>query len=158
TAEADKTIQLYAELHPSSASISITSVPDGADVYINSQKSGITPFNLDNVNPGTYNILVAKDGYAPYTESVTIAKGDQIERNLILQKANTFIMVTSTPAGCNVYLNDTLKGTTPYSEANLPPGTYSLRLEADGYLPFSTSIQIEQGKSREYDFTLVKLP
>jgi hypothetical protein len=158
TAETDKTIQLYAELHPSSASISITSVPDGADVLLNNQKKGITPFTMDNVLPGTYSLIVMKDGFIPYTESITIAKGDLIQRDLVLQKADTYLMITSTPPGCNVYLNDILKGTTPYSEANLAVGTYSLRLEAAGYLPFSTTIQIEQGKTKEYDFSLVKLP
>jgi hypothetical protein len=158
TAEQDKTIELYAELLPSQASISITSVPDGADVFLNNQKKGITPFSLNNVDPGAYNLTVIKDGYVPYTETITIAKGGSVQRDLVLQKATTFLMITSTPSGCNVYLNDALKGTTPYSEANLAPGTYSLRLEATGYLQFSTSLQIEQGKTEKYDFSLVKLP
>ncbi len=157
-AEKDKTIELYAELHPSTSSIAITSVPDGADVFLNDKKQGVTPFNLDNLNPGTYNLNVSKDGYILYSEQVTIAKGDTIQRDLVLTKADTFISITTIPPGCSVYIDDVLKGTTPYTGANLSPGIYQLRLEYEGYLTFSSEIQVIKGKTQKYNFSLVKLP
>lgn len=149
---------LDAALLPSSASITITSVPDSAKVIVNDVEQGTTPFEMDNVEPGTYQILVIKDGYVPYSEDITIAKGDNVKRDLALKKASTFLMIDTTPEGADVYLNGTPKGQTLYAEANLAPGTYALRLVKDGYLEFSTEVDVVQGQTSDYSFALLKLP
>jgi hypothetical protein len=154
----DNPIVLEATLLPSSASITINSVPTGAKVIVNDVEQGTTPFEMDNVEPGTYQILVIKDGYVPYSEDITIAKGDKVERDLALKQASTFLMIDTIPEGADVYLNGSPKGQTPYAEANLAPGTYKLRLVKDGYLEFSTEVDVVQGQTSDYSYSLLKLP
>jgi hypothetical protein len=154
----NKTIVFEANLVPSVASITINSIPDGAKVIINGEEKGTTPFVMDNVEPGSYQILVIKDGYVPYQEGFNIAKGDYVKRDLALTKANTFLMIKSDPAGAKVYINGEYKGVTPYSEANLTSGEYSLRVIKDGYLEYSTEIEVFEGKTSVYSYPLLKLP
>ena len=154
----NKTIVFEANLSPSVASITINSIPDGAKVIINGEEKGVTPFVMDNVEPGSYQILVIKDGYVPYKEGFSIVKGDYVKRDLALTKANTFLMIKSDPTGAKVYINGEYKGATPYSEANLTPGEYSLRVVKDGYLEYSTEIEVIEGKTTVYSYPLLKLP
>jgi hypothetical protein len=152
------TVALDVSLSPSTASITINTVPDSAKVIINGVEKGVTPFIMNNVEPGNYQIKVIKDGYTPYAEGLVIAKGDNIKRDLALTKANTFLMIDSNPEGATVFINGENRGVTPYAEANLSPGTYSLRIVKDGYLEFSTEIEVLQDKTSDYSFPLLKLP
>jgi len=154
----NQTIKFFAELLPSSSSISIVSVPDAAKVFINNVEKGVTPLTIENLEPGEYELLVIKDGYVPYRESFTISKGDTIKRDLVLKKATTYLIINSVPEGATLYLNNELKGKTPYEELDLKPGIYSLRLTMDGYLEFSTEIEIVTGKISKFEFTLLKFP
>jgi len=151
------TVVLDASLVPSTASITINSIPDKAKVIINGEEKGTTPFVIDNVEPGDYQIEVIKDGYTTYSEGIVIAKGDSVKRDLALTKAETFLMIDSDPEGATVFINGTNKGGTPYAEANLSPGIYSLRLVKEGYLEYSTEIEVFKGKTSEYSFSLLKL-
>ena len=152
------TVVLDASLVPSTASITINSIPDKARVIINGEEKGTTPFIIDNVEPGDYQIEVIKDGYTTYSEGIVIAKGDSVKRDLALTKAETFLMIDSDPEGATVFINGKNKGGTPYAEANLSPGIYSLRIVKEGYLEYSTEIEVFKGKTSEYSFPLLKLP
>ncbi|MHB8052937.1 MAG: IPT/TIG domain-containing protein [Methanoregula sp.] len=46
--------------------------PDGATVYLNSTKVGTSTFTYGNATPGTYKVLVQKDGYKDYGGYVTV--------------------------------------------------------------------------------------
>jgi hypothetical protein len=157
-ASSGEILQLDALLIPSTTKIVITSVPDKATVQINGEEKGITPFEIAELPPGTYEIVVVLSGYVPYSEKVSIEKGQTVERNIALSKANTFLSIKTNPSECSVYINGELKGKTPYEEANIQPGTYTVKLEKEGYLPYSTEVTITKGKRQELNINLLKLP
>ncbi|MHB2019437.1 MAG: PEGA domain-containing protein [Candidatus Xenobia bacterium] len=51
----------------------VGSTPAGADVLINGQAIGLTPFVMDNMKPGRYVVVIRKAGYSPVARTVTIA-------------------------------------------------------------------------------------
>ena len=51
------------------------------------------------------------------------------------------ITVTSNVNGANVYLNNAMVGTTPYSR-NLNPGTYKVQVTATGYQDYTTNVNV----------------
>jgi len=68
-------------------------------------------------------------------------------KNLFVKKPAGLDVTTSSPA--TVYLGDQNLGVTPYSDKNIAPGTYSLRLiPTDTTLsPYETSLTLESGVS-----------
>lgn len=151
-------VQVDALLVPSTTKIVIASNPDKAKVLINGEEKGQTPFTSTEFEPGTYEITVYIPGYIPYKEKISIEKGQTLEREVVLTKASTFLSIITNPSGANVYINNVLKGITPYEEANIQAGTYTVRLEKEGYLPYTTDITIIKDKKEEININLLKLP
>ncbi len=153
-----KVIQLVANLQATSASISVDSNPEGATVYLNGKNKGITPVKIEDLDAGDYTLTVEKDGFAPYTEKITVSKGETVVRNITLKKAITELSIDSEPEGAELYLNGKDIGKTPFKQLNISPGTYNVKILKDGYLPFVTKITVKKGVPANYKFPLLKLP
>ncbi len=52
----------------------IKSNPEGADVSLNAQKIGVTPYQNDTVVPGEYDLNLSMKGYVTVNEKITIRK------------------------------------------------------------------------------------
>jgi len=55
--------------------ISVTSNPLGANVYLDGEFKGVSPLNLNDLQPGTHNLLVTLKGYNDRQQSVTVTAG-----------------------------------------------------------------------------------
>ncbi len=152
-----KVIQLMANLQAVSASLTVETTPEGATVYLNGKKEGVTPLTVENLDAGDYVLKIEKDGFAPYEEKITVSKGETVKRNIALKKAETELIVNSTPQRADLYLNGNKVGQTPYDQLNIKPGKYQLKLEKDGYLPYVTQITVKKGVPLKLDIPLLKL-
>jgi len=65
--------------------LSITSNPTGAKVYVNGYYKGVTPINI-SLNPGKYSVKLTKDGYKDYVSSSEILTGKTTSININLAK------------------------------------------------------------------------
>ncbi|MEA3313781.1 MAG: PEGA domain-containing protein [Caldisericota bacterium] len=153
-----KILQIDAELLAQYCAIDIVSDPEGAKVYLNNEEQGITPIKIKNIDPGKYKLSIKKDGYTPYEEEIETIKGETTNRKITLKKADTFLTIDSVPTGANLYINNVLVGTTPHTAIDIEPNIYEVRVEKDGYLPFSTTVEVEKGKEISLLFPLLKLP
>ena len=54
--------------------------------------------------------------------------------------------VQSRPPGARVFVNDRLAGTTPLAITSLPVGSATVRIELDGYRPWTTTVRIVAGE------------
>ncbi len=153
-----KVIQLDAELNAKFATIDIITNPDGATVYLNNEKKGITPLKIEDLDSGKYKLSIQKDGYAPYEKTVELVKGNTIEIKKTLEKASTVLMIDSEPTGADLYINGVSRGKTPYTKINVAPGKYKIDIKKEGYLPFSTTVEVKSGKETNLMFPLLKLP
>ena len=66
-------------LEATSGSISVSSIPWNADVYLDSVLVGQTPVTIENVAPGTYQIKVSKTGYKDYLTTVQVVDGKPVK-------------------------------------------------------------------------------
>ena len=71
----------------STAKLSITSVPDGADIEVDGNFSGNTPSELQ-VPEGEHSITVKKSGYKDWERKMKVAAGSDIHLNAEMEKTN----------------------------------------------------------------------
>lgn len=57
------------------ASLAFTTVPDGVLIYVNGEPRGATPITLE-LDPGILEIRMEKEGYDPYTLTLSVASGE----------------------------------------------------------------------------------
>ena len=57
--------------------LSIDSDPSGASILVNTKETGKTPYSDSRLKPGTYNILLAMEGYKKEQHTVTLGSGER---------------------------------------------------------------------------------
>ncbi|MGB2906228.1 MAG: PEGA domain-containing protein [Candidatus Aminicenantaceae bacterium] len=91
---------------PTTGSIQVSSNPAGAAIYLNGiETDQVTPSTLPNLSPGSYIVLLIKEGYLYFEELFTVTAGQttvvnsELQRNIVnivVPDAGTTWMVGST--------------------------------------------------------------
>jgi len=119
--------------------------PPGANAILdnNPETSCKTPCLL-NVSPGRHTVTMVREGYQHESREFRITDSP-IELPLLNLRAQTgTLMLSSTPSGAAIYVNDRLTQQATPSQLNLPPGKYNVRVEKDG-IRKSESVEIRNG-------------
>jgi hypothetical protein len=165
---------------PAYGSITVSSSPAGANIYIDNVYKGISPATFSGVPNGNHVVLVRLDGYQDLIKSVTVAADNQnLYAELNLQSASPIITsspgktpnagtrsptptistqkpgygslsISTTPAGALVYVDGAMMGVTPTIIPMLTEGPHSITLVMDGYQDLKTTITINAGTTSEY--------
>jgi uncharacterized protein YgiM (DUF1202 family) len=75
------------ELKPKLGTLKLTSVPEGATVFIHDKKKGETPIYIRNLLIGEYNVTLEKEGFTATQKKIYIKQNQTISNNSILEKA-----------------------------------------------------------------------
>ena len=135
------------------ASLTLTTVPVGATVYIDGINLGLTPTTLDEIRTGKHDLKFTKSGYVDDERDVTVEPGERKVVRVDLERLNV-IDIVSNPRGAEVYIDEELKGQTPVN-VKLRSGTYTFRLERKGYEKWEKSIIVN--RDFKHDVKLLKL-
>jgi eukaryotic-like serine/threonine-protein kinase len=124
-----------------SGTISITTNPPDASVFMDGANVGLTPYVKDNIIPGNYKLLLRKKGYADISESLKISAGKtySVSKNLT---SVTTLKINSEPSGADVLLNNKSAGKTPYTNNQTLPGEYNVTISKPGYKTYTDKIKI----------------
>jgi hypothetical protein len=171
---------------PAYGSITVSSSPAGANIYIDNVYKGLTPATLSGIPNGNHIILIKMDGYADFNKSVTILGDDHILDATLLDNTATpsvtmspgqtsqpgggspsptlpaqapgygSLSVTTSPAGALVYVDGAMKGVSPATIPMLTEGPHEVVLILDGYQDLKTTITINTGTTSEYVTGLAK--
>ncbi|MCP3098294.1 TonB-dependent receptor [Myxococcus sp. K15C18031901] len=125
-------------LRPKVALVRVTTVPKGADVYVDRMdlgSRGRSPQTLA-LSPGRHKIMVKKDGFRPTEATVTVARGKETEQNFDLFLITGGVDLTGSPEGAEVRdsPNGSVISRLP-GRIRLPPGQRILYVRAPGYAP-----------------------
>ena len=123
----------------------VTAEPAGALAILdnNPAVSCKTPCIL-SVLPGRHAITFNQDGYQRESREIRIIDSPIEIPTVTLSRQSGTLMLTSTPSGAAIFVNDKqLPQTTP-AQISLPPGTYNVRVEKNG-LQKSKPIEIQNG-------------
>jgi parallel beta-helix repeat protein len=134
---------------PSKTSLTVTSYPSGADLFIDGVQRGTTPATLNGVLPGAHAIAVTKLGYYGYYSEISIPTGQPATVDVTLEPlpiGTGSISVRSIPAGATVLLDGAATGkTTPHDFSGITPGDHTVVLSLPGYVMYSKTVTITPG-------------
>ena len=165
---------------PAYGSVTVTSTPAGANIYIDNVYKGLSPATFSEVPNGDHLLLIRLDWYQDLTKKVTITGDNQIVQAQLSQQSDYPITtssrnqtpgvgtgsrtptvpsqtpgygslsITTAPAGALVYVDGTMRGVTPTTIPMLAEGPHSVTLVMDGYQDLKTTIIINAGTTSEY--------
>ncbi|MBN2830374.1 MAG: PEGA domain-containing protein, partial [Candidatus Cloacimonetes bacterium] len=133
--------------------VTIKSVPDGADIYINNINEGKTnlqPFYF----PGSYNLRLVKDKYDTVEETITVTENGKNEFSFTLTKNTSLLTISTTPSDCEIYIN---KSKVTGTSKEVSAGTYQIEVKKEGYISDTRTVVVQKGMNKTESFTLVQI-
>ena len=132
----------------------IKSDPEGANVFIDDQLVGTTPFQR-KYEEKDYNYRIEKSRY--HTQAGVLSLfGDKKSLDLKLKPKFGDIMITSSPeSGMQIYIDDENTGkTTPATLKEVSSGEHRVKLQSQWYQPKTQVLTVADEQTTNIDFTL----
>jgi hypothetical protein len=108
---------------PSHGGAFITTLPEGAEVWVDGQYAGRSPAYIDLLTPGKHAFTISRTGWQAQTASTDIAVGHVTMIALVLEKATRApaqaskgegaLFVRGSPVGASVFVDGSKIGTLP---------------------------------------------
>jgi PKD repeat protein len=141
--------------------ITVTSVPAGADVSLNGVATGrATNATVSGLPEGEYNVTVVHAEYEPAGREVVLTAGETEVVELTLVHFTGTLQVNSTPTGAGIYLDGVLKpSVTNATLSDLDTRTYNVTVVLDGYeTAVNESVTVSRNATTPVSFALVLSP
>jgi hypothetical protein len=147
-------------LLPKFGILTVAATPVKANVIINKQEMGKTPYTV-KLQPGEYMVEVIAEGYTPQEKMVLVQSNCSLMIPFSLENGGDIsqssqpgvLVVTSTPVKAEVTINDQKMGETPYKET-LQSGEYIVKVTANGFTPQEKKILVQSDCSLMLPFSL----
>lgn len=135
-------------------SVSVSTTPRGAQLYIDGISQGKTDQIVGNLAPSPHLITLELAGFETWSQMVTVKSGvtTPVTATLVAEvnPATGDLRASSTPSGAAVYVNGDYEGTTPANElldiTNLKPGPVTVVMKKSGYQDYTTTATIVAGQ------------
>jgi formylglycine-generating enzyme required for sulfatase activity len=143
-----------AELTPSWAPITVTSMPEGAEVLVDGRPVAVTPAVLE-LTAGERQIELRLPGYNAWQQQVRVfADAPQTLDPVVLSLADGRLVLTTTPGDATVYVDGAHRGRTPV-DLRLPPNVdYRVMLTKPGYATIERELALTPGGRQSLDLEL----
>ncbi len=130
--------------------LQVTLDPPDVQLLINGQL--YNPAEKIALAPGTYQVVVSKNGYLEQREEIQIKIGETVTRHYTLTKNAATLLVQVSPANARLLINK--EDYSGRSSIELPPGTYKIEVLAEGFYPHSETVQLQRGQVVRKRFNL----
>jgi hypothetical protein len=144
--------------------IVVRSEPSGAIVRVDGRLSGETPLTVRDLALGAHSVQIARPGYVPRTDRVTLTRGSpsqtvsvQLEAGVDTTKeaaAVGSVFVDSRPRGAKVTIDGRDAGVTPVQIPEVALGRRSVRLELAGFKTLTADVVVTAGPPAKLAVTL----
>ena len=152
---------------PSTGSISVTSIPSGASIYLDNSYQGKTlsgnPFYIISVQPGSHAIELSLQGYQDYKTTISVTAGQTtlvsatLNRNPQPPSTGT-ITISSSPSGAEVYLDNVFQGYSPQTIQNVAAGSHVVLMKLGGYDDWQSTVQVSAGQDTPVNAVFTAVP
>ncbi|TVR58397.1 MAG: PEGA domain-containing protein [Spirochaetaceae bacterium] len=131
-----------ASLQSSAYTLRVNSNVREAEIFVNNQRKG-TGTHQESLAAGTYNIRVTAQGYSDFTTTVNLNSNQTVTANL--QQVTFNLRVNTNVRTATIYVDGDQMGTGSYA-GSMPQGTYNVRVAAEGYEDFSTTVNLNSNQ------------
>jgi TolB-like protein len=122
------------KLEPAFGALKVNSEPSGAEVWVEGEKVGSTPYANPQKPSGSYEVRVVRESYLTWKQDLTVKDGQETARMARLEQNFGGLAVTSEPPGAAIELNGrATREVTPHTFEVLEPGVYTVKLTREGY-------------------------
>ena len=144
--EHNQTIQLEhdttvnAVLQPTAYTLGISANVQGAVVYVDGNRIGVTPIQLE-ADPGSHEIRIEAEGYHSYSETIRVTSDTSIRADLELM---TFrLNITCNVQGAEILINEERIGNAPF-RIEVAQGQYALTVRAPGFYEYNQLLYVTE--------------
>ena len=124
----------------SSKGLQVLTDPPSAEVWIDGDFKGLSPYVMEDISVGWHRIVLRKSGYYE-TSSWVEFKGDPVLYQTSLAQIVGFLQISATPADITV----TVDGQeVPQGTQQVSVGTHEVVIKSFGYTPYTTSVVIAE--------------
>jgi hypothetical protein len=109
-------------LTPAFGELTVKTNPTGAEVRIDGQSRGATPFELDELPSGNYHLTLTKDLFQTIDLDIVIEDGKNLELNLKLEARSGTLSITGKPNGAEIQANEKKIGNLPLKDYRIAEG------------------------------------
>lgn len=127
--------------------LKISSDPSGAEVWLDKDKIGTTPFEKTNLVVGIYPLIIRKKGYEDYTKSVSVSANKTTEITAIKLTQVERLTVNSETAGAEILVDGKSYGTKKFDD-NVVLGGHTITIRKDGFTTYEEKVKIEANKPK----------
>ncbi len=137
--------------------IKITSVPSGAIVLLDGKRVGRAPYREGKLTAKNYILRLRLNGYEDFSRTINVRAGEltPVTANLIQFVGG--INISTDPEGASVLIDGEPFGETPFQIEGISLGSHKVAVRKQGYADYSTTVNIESGKTLPLDVTLTAL-
>jgi hypothetical protein len=138
------------------AYLGVDSEPRDARIFIDGKDTEKrTPASFDSLAPGEHELVLEKELYLPYRETVVLKEGEFPSAVRRLRKNFGSLIVRTEPPGATVFLDDAEQPQrTPLRLESLQARAYRLRFSLPRYQPFATNVVIAPEEESTVDAPL----
>lgn len=140
---------------PIYGSLNIESTPGFATVYIDGKKVGETPKSVNEILIGEHEVKLTKDGYADYTETITINKGERKQVKATLNNGKE-IQFTCNVSNAQLEIDGQRVGSANDTYM-LTYGSHSLKVTASNYCDYTYTINVGENSIRSHSIQMQSL-
>lgn len=148
---------------PVYGTLSVTTSPSGAYVYVDGTYKGVTPAMVGGLTEGSHFIELTKSGYQDWTGTARIYAKQTTYMSQVLTPVSApttgAIAVTSNPSYASVYLDGGYQGQTepgsPFIISGVSPGTRTVMVRLTGYEDSVSSVTVNSGQTTTVEAQLV---
>ena len=135
--------------------VEIVADVDGADVFIDGEHKGTTPLARPlRLRHGERVIRVVKRGHSDYFNTIKVPRRKRkVVVEVTLIPITGILRIESQPSGAQVTLGENYLGDTPF-DGDIEEGMQVLRIQAKGFAPHQTELNVDAGQTYEFDVTL----
>ena len=149
-----KTQAIDISLQPAWGQVEFSTVPEGAELFIDDRLIGQTPLSAEVLETGSQLTLKAP-GYKTQSKQVTVKAGSKAEHPLIeMIVADGTVAINSSPQGASITIDKEFKGTTPLDVAITPFAKHRIELFLEGYLKAKQSVSVKPEQQTQVSVNL----
>jgi len=135
--------------------LNVDSTPQGAQIQVDGQAAGVTPFNLANLMPGQHMMTISKPGFVTDTRTINVSSGGRLAVSVQLAQVSPSVSMHSDPAGAQIWMDGRDMGrVTPAQFPVDRPGNHTFVVKKQGYLDETANANLQMGQTFQLAPTL----